>query len=208
VSTVSTNPGQEQAGPGRSAPANRATPRRQTPAEQRREHAILLGRVGRLWLAYMRGQLVLMFVIFAITWLGLTALGVPYALYLGVTAGLLEIVPNLGPALAGIVAALVALWKGSTYLEIDAPILAGLVVLFYVGLQLAENYVIVPRVMGDALKLPALVVLAGVIVGGVVGGVPGAVVAAPVMATGREVWRFYRHKKRGEDPFPPEKATP
>jgi len=111
-----------------------------------------------LWIAFFRGQLTLMLVVVVITSLGLTALGVPGALYLGVVAGSLEIVPSLGPVISTVAAALVALRYGSTYLPISNPLLAGLVILFYVLVQQLENILIVPRVLGDALKLPALLV--------------------------------------------------
>jgi len=164
-------------------------------AARQRELEALLGRIGRLWLAYARGQLVLMLVVGAITWLGLTALGVRSALFLGATAGSLEIVPNLGPVLSTILAAIVALRYGSSYLPLSPVLVAGLVVLFYALVQLAENYLLVPRVMGDALKLPALVILAGIVIGGVVGGVPGAILATPLIATVRELWR---HRQKGK----------
>ena len=159
-------------------------------AARQRETEALLSSIGRLWLAFARGQLVLMVVVGVITWLGLLALGVPWAMWLGAAAGVLEIVPNLGPVLSTIAGAAVALWKGSSYLPLEPPLLAGLVVLFYVLVQVVENYLIVPRVMGDALKLPALVVLAGVIIGGLVASVPGAVLATPLIATARELWRY------------------
>ena len=68
----------------------------------------LLGRIVRLWIAFVRGQLTLMLVVGVVTWLGMAALGVRGALLLGATAGVLEAVPNLGPVLAMLPAALVA----------------------------------------------------------------------------------------------------
>ena len=163
------------------------------------EHELrhLLARIARLWIAFIRGELTLMLLIGVVTWLGLAALGVPFAPYLGITAGVLEIVPNVGPVVAMLAAAVVALWKGSTYLQISPTLLAGVVVLFYVVVQQVENYLIVPRVLGSALKLPALVVLVGVAAGALVGGVPGAVLATPLIATGREVLRYVLRKRRG-----------
>jgi predicted PurR-regulated permease PerM len=169
---------------------------------------MLLGSIGRLWIAYLRGQLVLMLVVGVITWLGLVALGVRGALYMGAAAGVLEIVPNLGPVISTVLAAVVALRYGSTYLPISPALMAGLVILFYVVLQQLENILIVPRVMGDALKLPALVVLAGIAVGAALGGVPGAVLATPLIATARELWRHYRAKRRGEERFRGKKVAP
>lgn len=180
--------------------------RRILPPLDWRELGTLLARIARLWLAFARGQLILMLLIGVVSWLGLAALGVPYAPFLGIVAGSLEIVPSLGPTLATAAAALVALAKGSTYLHISPPWLAAIVIVFYVLVQQLENIFVVPRVMGDALKLPALIILLGIIAGGVVGGVPGAVLAAPVIASIREVFRYYRHKRRGENPFPPAEA--
>jgi len=177
-----------------------------TRAARQRELAILRSRIGHLWLAFLRGQLVLMLVVGVVIWLGLAALGVRWALLLGIVAGLLEVVPRLGPTLATIPAVLVALWRGSCYLPIRNEILALLVLVFYVLVQLLESYLIAPRVMGDALKLPALVVLLGVAVGAWAAGVPGALLATPLIGTARELWRYYRAKRRGLDPFPHEKA--
>jgi predicted PurR-regulated permease PerM len=169
---------------------------------------ILLGRIARLWLAFIRGQLTLMLVVGVVTWLGLIALGVRGSLYLGAAAGLLEIVPNLGPVISTALGAVLALQYGSSYLRISNPVLAVVVIVFYVLVQQLENIFIVPRVMGDALKLPALVVLLGIAVGAALAGVPGAVLATPLIATARELERYYRRKRRGEDPFPDKKAAP
>jgi hypothetical protein len=208
MNTASSEPDQHEVGISTSADTSQGALPGAAPAAHQPERAILMARIARLWIAFVRGQLTLMLVIGVLTWLGLTALGVPGALYLGAAAGLLEIVPRVGPVIAALAAAGVALWKGSTYLPISPQLLAGLVILFAVLLQQLENLLIAPRVMGDALELPALVVLAGVTIGAVVGGVPGAVLATPLLATGREVVRYVRRKKRGENPFPPEKAGP
>jgi predicted PurR-regulated permease PerM len=208
MNTTRDKPRQQEVRDSSSTPANRRTLQRAARAARRREAGILLGRIARLWLAFIRGQVILMLVVGVITWLGLIALGVPHALALGAAAGLLEIVPNLGPVISTALGAVVALQYGSSYLPISNPLLAVLVILFYVLVQQVENIFIVPRVMGDALKLPALVVLAGITAGAAVGGVPGALLATPVIATARELWRFYRHKRRGEEPFPVEKVAP
>jgi len=194
----------EDLGTSRSVPTDRGA----LPAARRPERATLLARIGRLWLAFFRGQLTLMLAVGAITWVGLTALGVHGALYLGVIAGLLEAIPHLGPIIALVPATIVALWYGSTYLPISPLLLAVLVIVFYVFVQQLENLLIVPRVMGDALKLPALVVLVGVAVGAWLGGVPGALLATPLIATGREILRYCRPKGHGEEPFPDEEAAP
>jgi predicted PurR-regulated permease PerM len=66
-------------------------------------------------------------------------------------------------------------------------IFAGIVLAFYLLVQAFENQYIVPRVLGDAVELPPLVVLVGVLVGGSIAGILGALIAVPVIGTGKEV---------------------
>lgn len=176
---------------------------RAAPEAYRPEFAILLARIETLWNAFFRGQLSLMILIGVLSWLGLMILGVPGALYLGIVAGLLEIIPNLGPVIATIPAVIVALLQGSSNFQLSPLVVAGLVILFYVLLQQLENNIIVPRILGDAVELPALVVMAGVLVGASVGGILGALLATPVIATGREIIQYIYRKMQGQDPFPP-----
>lgn len=172
------------------------------------EIATLISRIIRSWNRFFRGQLTLMLIIGLITWLGLTILGMPGAIYLAIVAGLLEIIPNLGPVIATIPAIIVALLQGSNYLPISPPIFALIVIGFYILVQQLENNVIVPRVLGDAVELPALVVMTGVLVGAEVGGLLGALLATPFIATMREIVRYAYRKILGEEPFPPEAKVP
>lgn len=207
MTTTGNKPTQPQAGVSQNTPASRRMSRDAARAARQHERGMLLRRIGRLWLAFVRGQLILMLVVGVITWLGLLALGVRGALWLGAAAGVLEVVPNLGPAISTTLAAVLALRYGSTYLPIDNALVTALVVVFYVLVQIAENYLIVPRVIGDALKLPTLVVLAGVLVGGAIAGVPGAMLATPLMATARELLRYWRRRRRGEGAFPHQESA-
>lgn len=179
---------------------------RALPAAYQPEIDTLLTRVERLWGAFFRGQLTLMLIIGVASWLGLTVLGVRGALYLGIIAGLLELIPNVGPVIATIPAVIVALLQGSGYLPVSPLVLAGLVILFYILLQQFENNLIVPRVLGGAVELPPLVVMVGVLVGASSAGILGALLATPVIATGREVASYLYRKMLDMDPFPPEKA--
>ena len=175
---------------------------RAAPAAYQPEIAILLNRIEQLWNAFFRGQLTLMFLVGLISWLGLVALGVPGALYLGIIAGLLEIIPNIGPVISAIPAVIVAVLMGSTYLPINSLFVALLVILLYTAVQQVENNLIVPRVLGGAVELPPLVVMAGVMVGTSIGGILGALLATPVIASGREIVRYLYRKTLGEEPFP------
>lgn len=170
------------------------------------EVTLLLNRIGRMWAAFFRGQLTLMLVIGLMSWIGLAIMGVPGALYLGITAGLLELIPNLGPIIATIPAVIVALLQGSNFLPVSHLTMALIVIAFYVLVQQLENNLIVPRVLGGAVDLPPLVVMTGVLVGATAGGLLGALLATPVIATAREILRYIYGKMLDQDPFPSEDA--
>jgi predicted PurR-regulated permease PerM len=169
----------------------------------------LLDRIGITWNSFFRGQLTLMIIIGVMSWVGLTILGVPGAVSLAIVAGVLEIIPNLGPVIATIPAVIVALLQGSTYLPISPVWLAVIVALFYLLVQQLENSIIVPRVLGDAVGLPPLVVMTGVLVGVIVAGILGALLATPVIATAYEILRYVYAKMMDKEPFqtPPNKRA-
>jgi predicted PurR-regulated permease PerM len=174
------------------------------PEPYRPEIAQLLDRLRRMWRAYFGGQLILMLTIGIMTWIGNTALGLPGAFALAFIAGVMELIPNLGPFLAAVPAVIVALLQGSTHLDINNLYFALIIIGFYWVIQITENNLIVPRVLGDAVELPPLVVMVGVFVGASVAGIPGALLAAPVIASTREILRYLYAKIWNEEPFPPE----
>jgi predicted PurR-regulated permease PerM len=178
------------------------------PAAYQAEISTLLARIERTWNAFFHGELTLMLVIGLITTIGLTAIGMPGALYLGIIAGLLEIIPTIGPIIAAVPAVIVALVQGSTYLPISNLAFAGLVILFYILVQQVENNLIVPRVLGAAVDLPPLVVMTGAVVGASVGGILGVMLATPVIATGREILGYLYRKLLDWEPLQIETPVP
>ena len=164
-------------------------------------------RIQRVWRAYLRGQLTLAIIIWLLTWFIGTLIGMPGAFALGVIAGAMEIIPNLGPILAAIPALLAALLQGSTLLPVSNGTFFLIVLGVYIFIQQIENNIIVPKVLGDAVELPPLAVMVGVIVGFSVGGILGAFIAAPVVATGREIVGYAYAKVVLLDPFPPEEKS-
>lgn len=163
----------------------------------------LIRRLFKTWRAYFRGQLNLMIIIGVVTWISLTAIGLPGALALAVIAGLMELIPNLGPFLAAVPAVIVALIQGSTYLGVNNLVFALIVIGLYILIQQVENTLVVPRILGEAVDLHPLVVIIGVVVGASVGGILGALLAAPVIASAREILNYLYAKMLGKDPFPP-----
>lgn len=124
-----------------------------------------------LWL---RGQLILSFIIGFAVWSGLTLLGLPFALPLALLAGILEIVPTIGPIISAVPAIIVALTI--------SPGVAISVVVFYILLQMLENNVLVPKIMQKAVGLNPIVIIIGVLIGSKFLGVFGALLAVPFIA--------------------------
>ena len=134
-------------------------------------HAVL----GR----YLRGQLFLIFLMSVATTVMLAfAFRLPYALPLGIATGILEVIPLLGPWLAGTIAAIVALVYGGPGLAIAVG------VAFFV-LRMIEDQFVMPVVVGRAVHLHPLVTIFAVLLGGSIAGVLGAVLAVPVAAAVR-----------------------
>lgn len=120
---------------------------------------------------WVRGQLTLMLIIGLLTYIGLRVLGVNYALPLSIIAGLLEIVPGIGPTIALIPAALVALTI--------SPVTALATVALYFLIQQFENNMIVPKVMQQAVGVKPLIIIIALMIGAKLAGVLGAALAVP-----------------------------
>ena len=127
----------------------------------------------------------------------------PQAFFLGVIAGFMELIPNVGPVLAAVPAILVALLFGSTHLAIGHLSFALVVVGFYTLVQMLENQFLVPKIMGDAVDLPPLIVLIGVVAGAGAFGIMGALLATPVIATGKLIFRYIYGKIMENTPVAP-----
>ena len=154
------------------------------------ELSLLFRNIHKTWTGFLRGQLHLMLIIGLVTWLGGFILGLPQAFFLGVIAGFMELIPNVGPVLAAVPAVLIALLFGSTHLAVSHLIFALVVIGFYTLVQMLENQFLVPKIMGDAVDLPPLIVLIGVIAGAGAFGIMGALLATPIIATGKLIFRY------------------
>ncbi|HYD63689.1 MAG TPA: AI-2E family transporter [Noviherbaspirillum sp.] len=132
-----------------------------------------IGSVLRWWLV---GRLVTMSVVGFAAGLGLWWLGVPLAFTLGVMTGVLEFVPYIGPIMAAAAPLMISF-------NID-PQLAIYVLLLYVGIQTAENYLLTPLVEQRAVALPPALVIFGTLLLAALAGPLGVVLASPLIATG------------------------
>jgi predicted PurR-regulated permease PerM len=175
--------------------------RRILPASQRNELIPLFAEVNTLLGRYVRGQMFLIGVMWTATFIGLSVLQVPFALLLGFTTGVLEVIPIVGPITAGAIACLVALGHPAPWgLSQIAYVL--IVAAMYTVLRHAEDYFVIPLVIGRIVKLHPAVVIFALLSGGALYGLLGVLIAVPVAATLRLVLIYVGAKLRDEDPFP------
>ncbi len=134
----------------------------------------LIEKIQRKMGLWVLGQIILSLSIFIITWVGLMILGVKYALFLAMVAGMLEIVPYIGPFLSAIPAMFIAFTQN--------PPLALVVGLLYLIIQKTEGYVLVPKVMQKTVGTSPLAVLLAILVGFKLAGVIGLLIAVPLVS--------------------------
>jgi predicted PurR-regulated permease PerM len=175
----------------------------------------LLLSIERSLASYVRGQIALSLIIGASAGIGLWILGAlgllphgqQYALLFGAWVAVTEVIPYLGPWLGAVPAVAYAL--------VVHPISAVWVVLLFLGIHQIEGHVVVPNVMGSALRLHPLLVIFGLAAGAELNGLPGALIALPLLAVGRAIWEFFRDRvtfekwtEEEEEPVPVELVEP
>lgn len=132
----------------------------------------LIEKIQRKMGLWVVGQIILSVFIFALTYIGLSILGVKYALFLALIAGLLEVVPYVGPFLSAVPAVFFAL--------IQSPALVVGVIILYIIIQKTEGYILVPKVMEKTVGTSPLVVLLALLVGFKLAGILGLLLAVPL----------------------------
>ncbi len=126
-------------------------------------------QIGR----WLRGQLLLGLVVGILYYIGLTILGVKYALVIAILGGLLEIIPYIGPILAAVPAVFLAFTQ--------SPYLALLVIALYVVVQQLENHLLVPKIMQRVIGLNPLITIIAILVGAKIAGILGGILAVPIV---------------------------
>jgi predicted PurR-regulated permease PerM len=123
---------------------------------------------------YMLGNLLTSAIAALGTFVWMLAWGIPYPVLLALLIALLDLIPVVGSTVGGAIVTLVAL---TVSLPVAIATLA-----FYIVYRLAEDYLIVPRVMGRTVQVPAIVSMVSVLIGGALLGIIGALIAIPVAA--------------------------
>jgi predicted PurR-regulated permease PerM len=156
----------------------------------REDFVYVLNDATDLMANFIVGNLVISLIAGVVTYLGLSLIGVPYALALAAWVAITDLIPVFGALLGAVGVAAVAFFSG------PGPLVASLLLL--VGYQLVENYIIAPRVMNRAVNLnPATVILA-LMVGGSLAGLAGALLALPIAALVKILLQEFFVKERLE----------
>jgi predicted PurR-regulated permease PerM len=142
------------------------------PAAYRERTLFLQANVARVLGGYLRGQLTLAAIVGLLTGVGMSLLGLPYAIVLGVLAGLFELVPMFGPILSAVPAIVVAL-----FLPFPTVIW---VVVFFLAVQQIENNLLAPRISGHAVGLHPLGAMFALLAGFQLAGILGGLFAVPI----------------------------
>jgi predicted PurR-regulated permease PerM len=155
--------------------------------------------IRRLFGQWVRAQVVLGIAVGVFTFIGLLILSRlvdpvfgRYAVLLSVTAGILELVPIIGPIISAVPAVLLAATAG---LE---PVVAAIVL--YTLVQQVENNLLVPKIQGDAIEMHPALVMFAIVIGGAIAGLLGAILALPVTAAARDVVRYLFRRSSPEAP--------
>lgn len=164
------------------------------PKNHKIEVEILLRKMNAVLGDYLRGQLLVVLIMSVLGIILFTALGVRFSLLLGIGIGLAEVVPMIGPIVAGTTAAIVATFDGVSQFNL-LPLYDGLlVVTAYIILNQLENYFIVPQIMGRVTKLHPLLIFFSVLAGGHLFGILGFILAVPVAASLRILFEYLLDK--------------
>ena len=154
----------------------------------------LLQRVESAVAGYVKGQFLVSLIIGVSAGIGLWVLGVVgwlpggdrYAIFFGAWVAVTELIPYIGPWLGAIPPFL--------YAVVVHPVAGIWVALLFLAIHQIEGHVVVPNVMGSALRLHPLLVIFGLLAGGEIYGLPGVLVALPFLAAARAIWEFFSER--------------
>jgi predicted PurR-regulated permease PerM len=144
------------------------------PAKYRDRAIVIIDRIGETLERWLLAQMLTMFAVFAVTWIGLAIIGIPSSFILGIQAGLLAFIPTLGALIGGLIVVLASLATGW--------VAAASACALFLGVHALESYVLTPIIQRQALDIPPATLFAVQILLGVVFGVWGLALALPLMA--------------------------
>jgi predicted PurR-regulated permease PerM len=161
------------------------------PARHRARATVIVDRIGETLERWLIAQIVTMFAVFFVTWLGLTIIGIQSAFILGIQAGLLAFIPTIGALIGGLIVVLASLASGWV---------AGFsAFVLFMGVHALESYVLTPIIQRHALDIPPATLFAFQILLGVVFGIWGLALALPLMAIAKVMIDHFKAEKSAPD---------
>jgi predicted PurR-regulated permease PerM len=154
------------------------------PAKYRAQATDIVDHIGETLERWLLAQMLTMFAVFAVTWIGLAIIGIPSSFILGIQAGLLAFIPTLGALIGGLIVVLASLASGW--------IAAGSAFALFLGVHALESYVLTPIIQRQALDIPPATLFAFQILLGVVFGVWGLALALPLIAIAKVMIDYFK----------------
>jgi predicted PurR-regulated permease PerM len=162
-----------------------------TPAKYRARATVIVDRIGETLERWLIAQIITMFAVFAVTWIGLAIIGIQSSFILGIQAGLLAFIPTVGAIIAGLIVVLASLASGWVA-ALSAFIL-------FLGVHALESYLLTPLLQRQALDIPPATLFAFQILLGVVFGIWGLALALPLMAIVKVMIDYFRSTDMSAD---------
>jgi predicted PurR-regulated permease PerM len=161
------------------------------PARHRARATVVVDRIGETLERWLIAQIITMFAVFLVTWIGLSLIGIQSSFILGIQAGLLAFIPTVGALVAGLIVVLASLASGW--------VAAASALLLFVGVHALESYVLTPIIQRQALDIPPATLFAFQILLGVVFGIWGLALALPLMAIVKVMIDYFKAEEAPTD---------
>jgi predicted PurR-regulated permease PerM len=161
------------------------------PARHRARATVIVDRIGETLERWLIAQIITMFAVFLVTWIGLSLIGIQSSFILGIQAGLLAFIPTVGALVAGLIVVLASLASGW--------VAAASALLLFVGVHALESYVLTPIIQRQALDIPPATLFAFQILLGVVFGIWGLALALPLMAIVKVMIDYFKAEEAPTD---------
>ena len=161
------------------------------PARHRARVTVIVDRIGETLERWLIAQIITMFAVFVVTWIGLMIIGIQSSFILGIQAGLLTFIPTVGALIAGLIVVLASLASGW--------VAAASAFVLFLGVHTLESYILTPLLQRQALEIPPATLFAFQILLGVVFGIWGLALALPLMAIVKVMIDYFKADEGSAD---------
>jgi predicted PurR-regulated permease PerM len=161
------------------------------PARHRARATVIVDRIGETLERWLIAQIITMFAIFLVTWIGLAIIGIQSSFILGIQAGLLGFIPTVGALIGGLIVVLASLASGW--------VAAASAFVLFLGVHALESYILTPILQRHALDIPPATLFAFQILLGVVFGIWGLALALPLMAIVKVMIDYFKADQTAAD---------